>query len=255
VPKSGGSSTIIASSGGTVRGIAVDSSYVYWANLNDLLRAPKSGGSASVLSNLADGSSIAVTSYDVYFADVIGGYIYKVPKTGGSTTIVASGQVAYSGASFSQVLSDLTGDNNNVVWTLDGNGVGTGAVRRASPFGGTVTTLASSPRPAAVALDGGKVYYADTNTGVYSRDLTGSSPLTITTFSSPRYVTDMAVDTSWVYVPRTNSSYTTTYIERAPKSGGALQPLSQASGLPGDLALDTQSLYFVAGDSIYRSGK
>jgi hypothetical protein len=255
VAVSGGSSTYLVSSGGTVRGLAVDASYVYWANLNDLWRAPKSGGAGTILSNLADGSEIVVTSYEVYFADVIGGNIWSVPKTGGSPTLIASGQVQYSGASLAMVFSDMAGDNGKVVWTLDGNGFGSGVLRQGTPFGGSVTTLASASRPMAVALDGSTAYWVDGNSGVYKYDIGTSGLGYLAPWSTPRWVSDVLVAGNYAYVSSPTASYTQTLIERVLKTGGSLQTVAQVNGMSGHMTQDSVSIYFVAGDSIYRISK
>lgn len=255
VPVSGGSSVYLTSSGGTVRGLAVDTMYVYWTNLNDLWRAPKSGGTGTILSNLADGSEIVVTSYDVYFADVIGGNIWSIPKIGGWPVLVASGQVQYSGSSLAMVFSDIAGDNDKVVWTLDGNGFGSGVLRQGSPFGGSYSTLVSVSRPMAVTTEGGMAYWVDGNSGVYDYDLAALNMAHLAPWSTPRYVSDVQVAGSHLYVASANTSFTQTVIERLPKTGGSLQVVSQTSGAPGHMAQDSQAIYFVSGTSIYRFSK
>jgi hypothetical protein len=253
--KSGGTSTFLASSGGTVRGLAIDSTYIYWANFNQLLRVPKTGGTGTVLSSQTDGSGVVVSSSSVYFAHVLNGQIWNIPKIGGTATLVASGQVSYSGASLAMVLSDLAGDDGNVVWALDGNGFGSGAVRRGSPFSTGSSTLASGTRPQALALDGSTIYYADGDLGIYSTTVSGSSSTPLASFSSPTRVSDLRVDSSTIFIARYDSSFSNSLIARVSKSGGTLTPVTQVTGGPGDIVLDTQTIYFAAGSGIYSIAK
>jgi hypothetical protein len=62
--------------------ITFDDTYVYWAdatNVGSIVKAPKSGGSATVLAWDTSPTAIAVDATSVYWSDM-GGFIRRVPK-------------------------------------------------------------------------------------------------------------------------------------------------------------------------------
>jgi hypothetical protein len=89
--------TLLASSSLPVA-IAIDSSYVYWTNINysrtggAILRVPKAGGTAATLvSGSILPSGLAVDGTSIYWVDDIAGGPMKAPKSGGAAVTLATG--------------------------------------------------------------------------------------------------------------------------------------------------------------------
>ncbi len=83
VPKSGGTTTVLASSLSSPIGIAVDATTVYWANSGDgtVMKIPIAGGSAVTIATGQSGPfGVAVDSSYVYWTDQMGGSVMRVVK-------------------------------------------------------------------------------------------------------------------------------------------------------------------------------
>ncbi len=88
-------------------GLTVDIGYLYWANyLGDgsggtprIMTVDRAGATAPVV--LADGQAspamVAQFGTHVYWTNIVGGTIMRVPKTGGTVEVLASGQQAPGG--------------------------------------------------------------------------------------------------------------------------------------------------------------
>ncbi len=153
---SGGTVTTLASIGGGV--IAVDSTSAYWSDGIGIEKVGKNGG---IVTTLATGTinpyTIAVDSANVYWADSIG--IEKVGKNGGIVTTLVSGLTGCP--------TSIAVDSTSVYWT----DMCSWTVNKVGINGGAVTTLASGSYsgawngPYGIAVDSTNVYWTEQGSG------------------------------------------------------------------------------------------
>ncbi len=132
-------------------GLAVDDSFVYWADSgsNSIRRTSKSGGAQAGIYAGAVTSGLAVDGASVYFSD--GARVLSVPKGGGAGT-----QLAAAAA------NRLALDDGFVYWTNPAAGL----VQRVGKGGGAPTTLASGLRsPLGIRIKDGFVYWTEAGAG------------------------------------------------------------------------------------------
>ncbi len=89
--------TVLANPAGVTNTLGIDQDYVYFGSSPGIRRVSKKGGA---ISTVATGSvwRLAVDDSAVYWTDGFGGAAYtinKAPKSGGPTTVVATGSGAY----------------------------------------------------------------------------------------------------------------------------------------------------------------
>lgn len=187
--------------------IVVDSHYVYCADpVAGLVRVPKSGGTAVVLSNnVAQPGLVAALAVDA-------GYVYWSAKDG--PTVLLSQPLA-GGAN--KILSDsgknvlaVAADGQNVYWLEEQNGgqvnsdnTWPGAVMRAPSGGGAGAPVMVAPArfldsggPASIAVDSNFIYWTDAcpaNSAAYCGGelmkvpVTGGTPVRLATWSGQSY--------------------------------------------------------------------
>lgn len=118
VAKDTGAETVVASAQGGARGIAVDSTHVYWTNPDEdqVARRAKTGGAIELIAQAQDGArGVAVDDTYVYWTNYASGEVMRRGKTGGPVQTLAEGQ---AGALLIAV------NSTHVYWTnLDGDRV------------------------------------------------------------------------------------------------------------------------------------
>jgi hypothetical protein len=149
--------------------IALDSQNVYWTDYDygngdgAVMRAPVGGGPAAMLATGGSPFSLAIDGTNVYWADG-NGYLWKMPKTGGPRTALASALAVDAYVPYIALDSDPTVGSTatNVYWSQPGSGVlEDGAVMSVPVMGGTPTTVASGTSPGTIYADSAGVYWSD----------------------------------------------------------------------------------------------
>ncbi|HEY3352912.1 MAG TPA: carboxypeptidase regulatory-like domain-containing protein [Polyangia bacterium] len=247
VPKAGGYPTTLALSGGTVRGLGVDYSLVYWANLNQVMQAPKSGGSAFTLASDSEGGQLAVGTSNVYYTKPIAGEVRSVVKSmANSSTVLASGQRTSSGGAMGAYPGPIAVDASHVYWIVDGNASGyPGALRRTDLYGGSYAELMSFGQSRTLAVDNSGAYWTvmDGTPGVYGYLFSSSAAHSLSTnLGSTSYISDaLAVDDAYVYW----ADWYDGCIHRLVKPGASADTVACGLTNPMALAVDAQSLYVI----------
>jgi len=171
VPKAGGSFTLFYSLGGGDRdasAITCDSTQTYfgWSFSGELgnktIGAP-SGVSPTIFGPVGFISEIAVDNNYVYWADFVDqadgkGSVKKVPKGGGTITIISTGGSPWG----------LAIDGNAIYWSEETNNV----IKRMAIAGGPIATLAENLSiPTGIAIDSTYVYWIETGSHTIKRAL------------------------------------------------------------------------------------
>lgn len=139
--------------------IAVDSTFIYWAENNSgtlgsnaIRKVPITGGIVIALTTSGTGHGVmAMDNTYIYFrySDGFVCKIAKVNKNGGSVIDLAS-NISYA--------SGITVDNSNVYWTDETSGT----ISKVSLNGGTVTTLVNGlNNPIRLAVDMNYIYFTE----------------------------------------------------------------------------------------------
>jgi hypothetical protein len=206
-------------------GVAVDASYIYWANQGSgfgdgtINKAPIAGGPVTILATgQAKPSGVAVDASHVYWANLANGTINEVPLAGGPVTTLADGQPSPVGVAV---------DAHHIYWATQGRGgfpFVSGTINEVPLAGGTVTTMYSGQTGATgVAVDASHIYWANGNGTISNAPLAGG-PIT-TLASGQSFPVGVAVDASRVYwANRDNGT-----INAVPIAGGT--PTTLVSGL------------------------
>lgn len=161
-PSVGASALTLCSSPGMVMQVVADENYVYWADLDEgtVSRVPRDGGTRTILaSGLAQPWTVALDSDYIYWSEY---------GTGGNGAIW---KLAKAGGPAVRIAQGLAGplavaaDGDRVFWT-EGFTMGTpnpfGSVKWVSRLGGPVHVVAEHlNNPIMIALDGDYVYWCE----------------------------------------------------------------------------------------------
>lgn len=190
----GGVQTILASGQLRPNSIAVDSTHVYWSNSGtypdangSIMKAPKDGGAATPLvSGLFGASAIAIDSTSVFCIVYNENEIIKVPKAGGSTTVVGTG--GYSG--------DIAVNASYFYWDrFDGSSA---IMRHPVAQSGSPFALTSGQEISLIEIDSTNIYWVDYTAGTINKmPIGGGSAAAIA--SGQYYPSALAIDTANAY--------------------------------------------------------
>ncbi|MFO0565436.1 MAG: DUF5050 domain-containing protein [Polyangiaceae bacterium] len=148
VPKAGGSVKVLSTKAKSVRGLALDSSYVYWVNIDGgtIRRVPKAGGTTTTLLTATEPFDIVVDASRIYWTN-LQGLIWRANKDGSNPWYVAAGQATPT---------DLASNGTHLFWTTDNS------VKRLDKERLGITTLASGQNgPEAITVYGSAAYWSN----------------------------------------------------------------------------------------------
>jgi hypothetical protein len=260
---------------GIPRGLALDTSSVYWtADNGGLNKVDKNGGVTVRLVPSATGRGLVVDASRVYWLEEIlishfPNALYVVPASGGPrstlamfpdhsrpfeitqddsdlywTTVDGIFTLPKSGGQYRVLYSSpgcgIASDATNLYWTDCANPNGTVAI--ASKQGGPlIWSTSNETGPAGIAIDATSVYWANQIDGTIRKvPLAGGSPATIQ--SGQMNPTAVAVDDDWVYWANTGGNT----IMKGSKNGGSAEIVATAD-FPSHVAVDAQAIYWAAG--------
>ncbi len=240
----------LATTHGSV-GIALDSTYLYWADydggadgggvINKVSKALTHAGtpSAVVSGTVAQGvQGIATDGNFVYWTNKTAGQVHRALPTGGSLTTLATGQ---------QTPDWIASNGSVVAWTNQGANQVMALVAAAD--GGVAPTQLNTvdeqgTTPAGIAIDPLAVYYATKITGGGLAETAGLDGGSVVELGTGTYV-GIAVDTNNVYW---TGGATNPVVYQNSKSGTPSSVVSIASGAltcPLAVASDGTNVYFL----------
>jgi hypothetical protein len=205
--------TVVASPNANISDIAVDSTYMYWTQGNEVAKKPFSGGNIQTLAGgLSDPRGIVVDNINAYWVDFAAASVSQALLIGGAPQQLWPPTNNDAGIVGPPNPTDVAADGTNVYWVTGGVGNSSGQVLSVPiGSGGSVTPKvisSSEAHPIAVALDANNVYWVDEG------------------------------DTTSQTGPFNGS------VNQAPKQGGAITPLATGLQLPWDVAVDQTSVYW-----------
>jgi hypothetical protein len=245
VPTNGGAVETIVTGLRRPIAIAVSQGYAYWVRECETIfgctdgavnRVPIAGGSIEPLvTNQPGPARIAVDSANVYWTNTgnmsTTGTVMKLPLSGGTPQMVASGMIPFS----------LVIDANNLYWS----DLGDYSVRMLPITGGTPTVLASQqPYARSIAINSSAMFIVNAGAQgfVAKAPLDGSGATTLVPL---QHCLGLTVDEQNVYFGRSLSP--SGGILRVPVVGGTPTMIAASSGGAGPLASDDTSVYWIDG--------
>ena len=236
-------------------GVALDREHVYWIQRDqDFLRLvvlPIAGGDPHVLATGPQDRSggpgvpahIAVDDTHVYFSAYGIGQVLRVPKTGGSKEIFASG-FDYPG--------DVAISDRYVYWTSGGRTPRSGALYRAEKVSKKPVRIVSDQDfPLSLAVSGDHLFWTNYYDGsVHKAEVSGEST-TVLAAGQPNPLR-LAVCGDWICWINMESSgvrHDPLYgsrraLVRVPLSGGRPSTLVRVEGWPSDVAAVGSAVYW-----------
>jgi hypothetical protein len=242
-------------------GIAVDGSSVYWTESQDGTNADSgmtwvkkvslTDGIVSTLylktgqPNYVNTWSIAIDANYVYWTESNQDSmcIKKVGKNGGPAVTLAS-QYPYK----------LSIDASNVYFTDGGNGLTYGyTVGKIGKNGGSVTPVAiGQTQEDGIRVFSGNVYWVSIWDGcIYKTGISGGGVTPLVNVSGSY---GFAVDSTGLYYVNLDSTGTKGIIKRTGLTGGAVLEIAR-SGMPRELILDANNIYWTDNLGIYKASK
>jgi hypothetical protein len=210
-------------------------------------------GSGDCISTLADGlvnvGGLALDESNIYWVEspFPGNIVKRIPKTGGTPTVVAGTPT------FGCCATDIEVDASSVYWSST-FGYGGGYVWKAEKGGvdGPVTELTGANQPADIAVDSAFVYWAEDNggpdwtQGVRRVPSGGGSIETLTTTGFPLSV--LLVDGS-VYFSYQLVMSSQSRIGVVPKGGGGVTDVAETGSRASAMVSDGTHIYWTEFDA------
>ena len=235
----------IANGQGTVGGIAVDATHVYFASIanNSVSRVPKTGGTVQPIASSPDvdiAKRVAVDATHVYWAnaDCCSESIARCPITGcvGAAQVIASVEEGFG----------LALDGTFVYWADHNGGL---VQRRASDGTGAIQLVGKGEGalPVAVAVRDGSAFYVNDFSGEVRRANNPPDGGSTAIGANGQSGREIALDDTYVYWSAQVDPGDPGRINRAPRSGaGPVTLVGPAGGESFGIAVDGNTIYWTA---------
>jgi hypothetical protein len=259
---------------GSITGIALNDTSVYWASFGTILTASLVGGTVTTLVPRLDpygapSGNLAIDSKNVYWADPDEGAIMSVPVIGGTPVTLVPG-APHSTPGEPGSVYYLAIDATSVFWVnngydVDGGVGGRGALLKMPLGGGAQITLGQAPSTP-ITLDATNIYFGDsdcpTDSGscvcdggqcpwaMVKMPLDGGTPTTLAS-GLMGGVPGIAVDDENLYWTNCGACNEATKppmngtVLKVPLSGGRVTTMASRQALPQAIAVDKTSVYWI----------
>lgn len=230
---------VVVWNGPTPTRLALDDTNVYFVDYNGggVFRVPKTGGTATTLATGQKSVRIAVDDTHVYWTNEQGSQISRVPKQGGATQVVTN----QANTPFTFTLSDST-----VYYAELRAGGSVGSVAKTG--GAAPTPLATGENwPFEVALTGTHLYWTElaNNAGVRRVALAGGPAETVITgLNNPTAVVQDGIN---LYIAVFGTGGSKGQVLSLSLQGSTLTPLAINQAQPRGLAFDATFIYWTNG--------
>jgi hypothetical protein len=231
-------------------GIALDDSYVYWANFvldGAVMRVLKTGGTVETLAtNVAKAYEVAVDGNDLFFTaqgspPAADASVVTMPKGGGTQVVIASGEVG---------ASELWVDGQWVYWADTYATTTNARIFRAPTSGGNKEQVAAAEQHIVdLRVYQGQLYWLTLGTppdnldGALIRSELDGSSRTVLVSGIGKAAFEFGIEAPNLYF----GSRADSTIDLAPLAGGSKQVLAPAPGDQRTVEIDGGFLYFSSG--------
>lgn len=253
--------------------VASDDASVYWIRSGpdgaahaQIVRAPRGGGSVTVLVSGVDAQGLAVDEASVYWVDRTG-VVSRVAKSGGDPSVLVPAEANYrysDGTSERSSASNAFGlvrEGTDLFWLASVTNIGSSLLRIPTSGGDVVPVAYRLEAPVALTVDASRVYWVeggnrDSEPGIFqverakghasvSRLASGETFRETSSPSDPRFL--LVNDASAVYW----LSHHDATVVRIDKASGHVTPIATDVGSGVALAVGDGAVYFAQS----RSGK
>jgi hypothetical protein len=218
VSRDGGSSSVLASAGPQPRGFTLDETNVYWTLADrGVLKIPRAGGTASVISQSDAGAAVVAISGQLYYASESA--LLKQSITGGQPKVVVT----------TEIFGALTHNASTVFWStreaVNALDIQTGESRKLAAVAGYVYAMVANEDHLLWSTDAGIWQLTLRSAGEASQIVTGIS-------------SGLALDRTHIYFRQGSK------IQRAALAGGTAELLAEDDMVGSNLAIDEDSIYW-----------
>lgn len=223
-------------------GVAVDGEFVYFVTggfvkaENAVRRVPATGGPVQLLAKFdwLVAGPLAVDADSVYLTSEVDGLVVRVPKAGGSPTVLARvpgpTQVAL--------------DGTHVYFSTFAKQPEGGTVQRVPKAGGAPEVLARGfAGIGALALDESDLYFRS-NQGMIKLPKGGGQPTVLLARTESQNISGACVDATHVYFNLETATLGKYAVARIAKTGGAPETIGPVANSTAHLALSGSHVYF-----------